>query len=239
MRASELTISPTALERIHDALSLYKALDCLYGSSERQYHTLDHIQDLLVKLGHLRAQKIMLTNSLYQEWELELAILFHDCVYVPGNPNNEEMSADTAIGVLDRIGKSDGPKEKSTYYCGVRSLINATKFDPTGVSYSSSISHAFMKDLDLSILGASSEDYHKYARNIRQEYKRYSNDEFVKGRLEFLRFIGNKAKNHSVFQTQPFSSLNEQVMVNVSREIEALKSEEDASWSFAEMGRVD
>jgi predicted metal-dependent HD superfamily phosphohydrolase len=56
-------------------------------------------------------------------------------------------------------------------------------------------------DMDLSILGASSQAYRQYCMNVRKEFKAFPNFLFKKGRRSFLR---SQLKRPTIFHTSQF-----------------------------------
>lgn len=66
---------------------LWTEIGSAYSRSGRHYHTLDHLQNLLVELSGVR--------SSIGDWDVVLFSLFyHDIVYNPLKSNNEEKSAE-------------------------------------------------------------------------------------------------------------------------------------------------
>src|SRR5689334_10156503 len=68
-----------------------------YGEPHRHYHTLYHIAALLALLDRHGSDGS-------DREALTLAILFHDVVYDPARPDNEEASAAWATARLDGLG---------------------------------------------------------------------------------------------------------------------------------------
>lgn len=77
------------------ALPLANLLISLYDCPKRHYHTLSHVCYMLSMAGDPLG------------WELSqaeiLAILFHDCVYVPGYERNELRSAQVMLAAMSSI----------------------------------------------------------------------------------------------------------------------------------------
>ena len=81
---SNIVLSPIARQSKYLDDSLISAIERRYNQNHRYYHTLTHINSMIVK---------MIRDDIFSE-ELLLAILFHDIVYWPRNDTNEVESVD-------------------------------------------------------------------------------------------------------------------------------------------------
>src|SRR5262249_36909343 len=86
-----LQVAPQASEQA------FAALVKQYASPGRYYHTLDHIRQVIDTINQLRNIASDLTVVLLAGW-------FHDVIYDPRAKDNEELSADYAREVLERLG---------------------------------------------------------------------------------------------------------------------------------------
>ena len=128
-----------------------------YAQPGRHYHNLAHIAALLELLdrhGH----------NVRNRDALELAILFHDAVYVPTRSDNEAASATLARQRLTELGINENLVGE------VERLILATRHGASPANADSNPDLALLLDLDLSILGADRATYAAYAQAIRREY---------------------------------------------------------------------
>jgi predicted metal-dependent HD superfamily phosphohydrolase len=126
-------------------LDLFQA----YSSAGRYYHSLEHIEQVLATINNLR--------SLSQNYAaVEFAAWFHDAIYNPKAKDNEEKSAEYAVKILKIVHIPLSTIE------AVYSLIIKTKHHQNIDSIDSQI----FLDADLSILGASTVKYRKYAQLI-------------------------------------------------------------------------
>jgi predicted metal-dependent HD superfamily phosphohydrolase len=128
-----------------------------YAQSGRHYHNLDHIAALLELLDRHG-------DSVRNRDALELAILFHDAVYLPARADNEAASAALARERLTHLGVSEEMIGE------VERLILATRHGAPSAGADSDPDLALLLDLDLSILGADRATYAAYAEAIRREY---------------------------------------------------------------------
>ncbi len=182
-----------------DAAAEGHALIARYCESGLAYHNLAHVSDCLELLGgvaHLSEASGL----------VELAIWFHDAVYVPGAADNEAASAKLARDVLGRLGLSEARLGR------VRGLIQATSHrDPP-----QSGDGKLLCDIDLSILAAPGGRYEEYAGAIRVEAG-LSEDEFRGRRIEFLQ--GMLARPH-IFHTDHFrEQMEAAARENMQREL--------------------
>lgn len=140
-----------------------------YGEAQRHYHTLRHIDLMLGQLptGHAFAR------------EMEVATLFHDIVYDPTRPDNEEQSLETFRAVADTI-VVDAEL--------VAAMILATKshhFLPEDAAGDRAIN--ILLKADLSILWhPDPEVYAWYAAGVRQEYGFVPEEQFRAARMRIL-----------------------------------------------------
>ncbi len=136
-------------------ISLWNQVEKKYKGSKRFYHNLNHLNNFLAELIPLKSQ--------FKSWEIiVLAIVYHDIIYKAHKGNNEEKSA---VLAEERL-KSLSLPEDLIQYCA--DLIIATK------SHESTIEEIkLFTDADLSIFGASPQDYQTYSEQIRKEYSIY------------------------------------------------------------------
>ena len=140
-----------------DGAALLDELIGAYAQSGRHYHNIDHIAaliELLDRHGH----------SVRNRDALELAIFFHDAVYVPTRSDNEAASAALARERLTELGVNEGLVGE------VERLILATRHGSSPADAEGDPDLALLLDLDLSILGAERTAYAAYAEAIRREY---------------------------------------------------------------------
>lgn len=109
--------------------------------------------------------------------EIEVAIWFHDAVYVPGRGDNEEASAALADHALASGGVAQPVRDR------IRSLVLATRH--TAVPHGTDA--RILADIDLAILGADPYRFGIYDRAIRREFHTLPDPEFRAGRAAVLR----------------------------------------------------
>ncbi|WP_234680059.1 HD domain-containing protein [Bradyrhizobium monzae] len=142
-------------------------LAAAYAAPGRHYHNLAHIEDCLAALTRLEGLSA-------HECELPSeAIWWHDIIYVPSRPDNEELSAQLA----EQHVRADLRVE-------VGRLIRLTR---THDVKSDDRPGAILISIDLSILGAEPARYDAYAAAVRQEFIHVSDADFRAGRAAVLR----------------------------------------------------
>ena len=130
-----------------------EAMLARYREPQRFYHTVQHLEECIAWFDQAR-------SSARRPLELELALWYHDAVYDPRRSDNEEASARLAAEHLGAAGSA--PRVAAD----VSALILWTKHaaePPEGDA-------ALLVDIDLAILGATTERYAEYERQIREEY---------------------------------------------------------------------
>jgi predicted metal-dependent HD superfamily phosphohydrolase len=151
-----------------------------YSESGRFYHTLNHLEECF---SHFDSAKRLARSPA----EIEIAIWFHDAIYDTRRNDNEENSAGWAVNVIQESGLSSTVAER------IAGLILATKHKVKPHDPDASL----FVDVDLSILGASTNRFDEYERQIRQEYAWVPENEFRQGRTKLLRNIW--AREHIYF----------------------------------------
>jgi len=173
----------------------------------RAYHTFD--EHILPGLHLLNSVKGLCNNKKL----VRLAWWYHDIIYVPGSSNSEIISADKAY--FDCI-QLDYDERKATT---VHKLVMATQhFKTVPQTQDEKLIH----DLDLATLGGEPEDYEKYVKLIREEYKFIKSDRiFSQGRLQILEKFLNR---DSIFITKYFQdNFEKRARDNLRREINTIK----------------
>jgi len=186
-----------------DLIPQIAALIIAYQNADRHYHNLRHIADCLRELDTVR--------SLCQHpHAIEAAIWYHDIVYDPARPDNEQRSAEVATQDLRAAGVSPSVVDE------ICRLILATKHDAPPTDQDAQV----LADIDLSILGKPWPIFKAYEHAISQEYKYLPDAAFRQGRADFLRRF---LQRPSLFFTQAMQGRYESAArENIRRSIERL-----------------
>jgi predicted metal-dependent HD superfamily phosphohydrolase len=178
-------VERTATQETFDAL--VKA----YSSSDRHYHTLRHIWQVLDAVQQLQEEATSLTT-------VQLAGWMHDVVYNPCASDNEEQSAIWAATLLRSLHL---PAESVAQ---VVRLILLTKDHTTSTQDRDG---QVLLDADLSILAADAVDYRQYADAIRCEYAWVSDTDYIAGRKRVLQEFLNRDR---IYHTPRMAAIAEQ-----------------------------
>lgn len=138
---------------------------------QRHHHTLDHLVAVLDVID--RHATLAPHPDL-----VRLAAWFHDAVYDPTAPANEERSAELAVARLTDLGLDrDGVLEVNRLV-----LLTATHDPRPGDA-----NGALLVDADLAVLAYPGTEYDAYAGQIRREYHHVTDEHFAAGRVAVLR----------------------------------------------------
>jgi predicted metal-dependent HD superfamily phosphohydrolase len=181
----------------------FERLQAAYAEPHRFYHTAAHIRDCLTVLDRSR-------DLASHPDSVEAAIWFHDAVYLPGAPDNEERSAQLAETELRNGAVSPD------IVLGVSRLIRATTHQQEPEESDAQL----LCDIDLSILGREVTAYDEFERRIRREYAGVPEAVYRRGRSGLLEsFLARP----SIYATERFRSEYErQARTNLTRALSQL-----------------
>ncbi|WP_128003647.1 HD domain-containing protein [Piscinibacter defluvii] len=182
--------------------SLRENLTSRYAEPRRSYHTLQHLEECLTWFeasAHLAAQP----------QEVEAALWFHDAVYEPRAPGNEDLSASLAETSLVAAGASHEAARR------VAALVLVTKH----TALPASPDEQLLVDIDLCILGASAPRFAEYEQQVRAEYEFVPEAVFKQKRSAILRSFLARPR---IYGTEFFySRLEQQARINLARSASA------------------
>ncbi|AHM60775.1 hypothetical protein D770_12605 [Flammeovirgaceae bacterium 311] len=170
---------------------LWQELETAYTAKGRYYHTLQHINEMLLLVATH-------STSLQDTDSLSFAIFYHDIIYSPLSKDNEEKSAALAVKRLQRLGL---PAQQQAH---IRQMILATKAHVS----SSDPDTNLLLDFDLSILASAWDHYLTYTRQIRKEYSIVPYLLYKKGRKKVLQHFLAMPR---IYKTQQFYEQYEEV----------------------------
>jgi len=188
---------------LSDNLQMLERINSAYSEPHRCYHTAAHIEACLREFDSVRT----LAQS---EAEVEVALWFHDVIYVPRASDNERRSADMASQFLASAGVP--PAVCARVHSHVMATVhNAEPIDPDA---------RLLVDVDLSILGQGTEPYDRFERAVREEYKWVPWFLYRRKRGDILRSF---LEREFIYCTEPFRRRYElAARVNLERAISAL-----------------
>lgn len=182
---------------------LYEQLIARYSEPHRAYHTVQHLEECFRKLTELE-------DHAQHLGEVELALWFHDAVYDVKRTDNEAKSAHWARAVALQAGVAKPAAQR------IHSLVLVTAHE----AIASDVDQQIVVDVDLSILGAPSERFEEYERQIRTEYAWVPEDLFRERRCEILAQFLARPK---IFSTKTFLERYEaRARENLARSLAAL-----------------
>ncbi|XBH20447.1 DUF4031 domain-containing protein [Jonesiaceae bacterium BS-20] len=189
-----------------------RLLEC-WSEPHRKYHTVGHLEDVLLALNLLEIRgETIAPVTLLAAW-------FHDVIYNGDAGTDETASADLAINSLLAMGVSPGLCQQ------VGDFIVATTPGSTGALVPTPLAH--LLDSDLAIFGASPQRYDRYTLAVRTEYAHVPDADFRSGRAKILRSYLDRPV---IYRTQCAQDLWEQrARMNLATEIQALEAISDTS----------
>lgn len=192
-----------------DRDAVFQQLVWLYTDPGRGYHTLAHIRHCLEELDGIRGPL-----DFAQRLLVEVAIWFHDAVYIPGHPFSEEYSAVFVERTFDAI-LGTGT---------VRAFGNMVRLSDHRTP-ASEISNEAMRvflDIDLTILGRPEAEFDAYEGGIHHEYQRVPWEIIRVKRAEILRIFLARER---IYATDYFHAKYEtQARRNLERSIAKLEA---------------
>lgn len=186
------------------AVTVFGELTVQYQANGRAYHNLAHVQQVLTSAEAVAGQAV--------DWTaVQLAIWFHDVVYVPGAPDNETQSAHYARRLLQSWQLSEQIIQP------VEQLILATALNGTAPHHPDG---PLIQDADIATLGWPPDAYRQYAQAIRREFAHVPEEAYRHGRSQILTHFLQKPR---LYHTDYFfAHLEAQARVNLQQELAEL-----------------
>ncbi len=171
-----------------DSAAIHRQLLDAYREPQRFYHTLEHVE-------HCLGMFELCKTELERPDAVELAIWFHDAIYVPGASDNEARSADLyrhhAHGAHDY-----------QFVALVARLIMATLHDGNSLDDPDA---DYMVDIDLSSFGLDWDAFLRDSKNLRRERPAVSDEDFYRNQGDFQKLLLARERFfHSKFFQQRF-----------------------------------
>ena len=190
---------------IDDAMK--SELSSFYRAEGRHYHGLRHIETMLALARDHRAK-------LADPEAVAAAIWFHDAIYDSRRSDNEAQSAALAKRMLER--RADEERVER-----IAAMIEATATHrlPDFPKQTARRDAALFLDMDLSILGADTDEFDAYERAVRLEYGWVPESAWRSGRAAVLRkFLSRDA----IFHSEEFRAIEARARRNIERSLTAL-----------------
>lgn len=172
-----------------------------YAEPVRRYHTLEHIRHCLREFDAARPADDVADA-------VEMALWFHDVIYTPGAPDNEQLSADF---FREQAGEALSP----TLVDDVSRMIIAT----THRVAPRDRAQAWVVDVDLSSFGLPWPTFLRDSRYVREEMSALDDDQYQASHAGFLRKLCARKR---IFTTDVFHARYEHsARDNIARLLDA------------------
>ena len=149
---------------------LYAPVHTAYQEPQRKYHTLQHLEECLLRFDEVK-------QHAERPAEVELALWFHDAIYDPARRDNELRSAEWAKAGIQACGLPEDVGAR-VYALIMMTVHNAV---PAGRDAEALI------DVDLSIFAANPARFDEYEQQVRAEYAFVPEAVFRRERSRILR----------------------------------------------------
>lgn len=169
--------------------NIYQALFLGYSDPDRRYHNLGH-------LIHCLYQFDLVSHLIRDPDAVEMALWFHDLVYVPGAIDNEQKSADLFLQISGNCCSDE-------FNCCVMNLILMTSHK----NMPKTEDEKFIVDIDLSSMGLNWNVFLIDTDNLRKERTDMSDSEYCRRHNDFLNALLARQR---IFHTDFFHSRFEQ-----------------------------
>ena len=181
------------------AWDIFNMICTFYNSSNRHYHNLAHILDMLDN-----TEEIIHKDKIFDKPILQTAIIFHDVIMVENSGQSETASASFAYQCLDSLDVASEFKHE------VYNMIIATNYSKPP-KFELTIEIMLLMDLDFHILSRPWDIYNEYLLNIKKEYGMFPDHIFYYWRMAFLNKLLLKP---SIFQTDDFKRKYQSAAIN-------------------------
>lgn len=186
------------------AAGVHERLVAYYNESWRRYHTFVHIRDTLKWLDDCQSHA-------EDSQAIEMAIWFHDCIYVVGASDNEAMSRDYFLD------ESDGVLEPSFRNRVAHLIMDTCHVDPPD-----SQDGKLIADIDLTSFGLDWESYFSDWVNVQKELGLLKPPTFESKTFYLNLLKSRKTVYHSDYYLQHYEASAQQ---NIARHLEEIARE--------------
>lgn len=170
-----------------------------YSEPHRHYHTLKHIEYLLIILKQANFDS---PAGLWAVW-------YHDYIYEPGGDSNEISSAEYAERVMTQLGVERSIINKTI------DIILATKDHRVDAASAEMLT---ILDADMAILGEAPATYEEYRAQVQDEFRSVPTMLYRIGRKKFLESVLSQRR---IYQTEWFAERYEsRARQNILKEID-------------------
>ncbi len=171
--------------------AVMNAMRMRYSEPHRRYHDWSHVESLLKLRDFAR-------DALFNLQAIDAAILFHDAIYEPGEPDNKARSADLMMAMLDRIlAPVTLAAARELVLASAHHQLPAHLLDPVRGDC------AHFLDMDLAVFGSERDVFDAFEAAIREEYADLDDAAYAAGRGAALRKLLDRP---SIYLTSLFAN---------------------------------
>jgi|GEM_PF-1994542 len=171
----------------------FERLRTAWAADGRDYHNLEHLADCLRELDGARADDADVA---------ELALWYHDAIYVPADGNCEARSAAMLVSECAALGIEPEVAERAAAMVRATTHRGAVEVDALT---------ALVLDVDLSILGRDPLRFMEFEYAVEAEYAHIPAAAFSRGRARFLEGV---LATPSIYRTDYFRARYERIARN-------------------------
>lgn len=170
-----------------DSAAVHADLCRRLGGSDRHFHNLNHISDCLRRFDEIAPR-------LQDPDAVELAIWFHDAMYVPGNADNERHSTELFLALS--TGADVAFRRR---VCGLILTTRHLRQAPDN-------DRGYIEDIDLAGFGAPWEEFMRHGDLLREEFAAQTDAQYFAGQVWF---VGRLKQRRWFFSTSYFRERHE------------------------------
>ena len=184
--------------------AVFAAVKQKYQESHRHYHNDEHIDHCLALLDEVYDQ-------LCSPDAVELALWFHDVIYISASKDNEKRSAEWFL--MHSENRLNESIRQNVYQ-----LIMSTTHDKAPKS----LDERILVDIDLSSFGLSWERFQEDGINVRKEQQHLSDEEFYRKQMKFQETLLGRARFY--FSDYFYSRFESRARENLKKHLDLLRS---------------
>ncbi|MBI3072563.1 MAG: hypothetical protein HYY84_10655 [Deltaproteobacteria bacterium] len=176
---------------------VFERLRSAWGGSDRRYHNVEHLTDCLAELDAARDE---IDSSVRDR--MELALWYHDAVYIPRASDSEERSARLLLEDATALAIPSGVATEAARL--VRATAHLSK--SSGAGEPSAADEDLVIDIDFAILGQDVLRFLEFEFAVEEEYRG------IPGLVYFFkrgRFLASLLGTTPVYRTERFRALYE------------------------------
>ena len=179
-----------------------------YSEPHRRYHGVVHVRRVVDDVTEL-----LRGVPAPDPAAVRLAAWYHDGIYEPGSPANEQQSADLARRALGELGVDQARIGEAA-----RLILLTAAHEPADVV--TDPGGAVLLDADLAVLGADPAAYAAYAQGVRMEYHHVDDAAWRQGRAAVLhRFLDAER----IYTTPAMHEHEARARANLTAELRSLE----------------